>query len=199
MHYTLCDMIADLAQNAVEADAGRVTVEFIETESDIAFYIRDNGKGMSAETLERVKDPFYTDGTKHPGRKIGLGIPFLIQTAAETGGEWNITSREGEGTTVYGKFDLKNIDTPPIGDVTGLFRQILMMPDMCARSERCEIEIIRKRNRSETVPAGRFEYRISRSDLLGALGELQTAASLALLGDFLLSQERDLESEHEET
>ena len=59
MHYTICDLLADLTQNAVEADASKVTVEFLETDTELKVYIRDNGKGMDAETLKRVSIRFY--------------------------------------------------------------------------------------------------------------------------------------------
>jgi hypothetical protein len=36
---------------------------------------------MTAEELQRALDPFHTDGIKHPHRKVGLGLPFLVQTA----------------------------------------------------------------------------------------------------------------------
>lgn len=179
MHYTLCDLIADLTQNAAEAQAKKITVEFLETDIDLTVYIRDNGKGMSPEILQKAVNPFYTDGIKHPKRKIGMGIPFLIQTATDTGGSWDIKSREGEGTTVTARFDLTNIDTPPIGDVPLLFRQILTLPGSC------EMQIIRKKK----TKTESFEYDFLRSDLLEALGGLETAGDLALLLDFLQSQE----------
>lgn len=183
MHYTLCDLFADLTQNSVEAKAKKVTVELIETEKDITVYIRDDGKGMSEQTLNKVVDPFYTDGVKHPGRKIGLGIPFLIQTATETNGEWNITSAEGIGTTVFARFDLTNIDTPPLGDVPLFFRQILTF------NGDYEMEIIRKKiaNGSKTL----LDYTLLKSELIEALGNLETAGTLALLGQFLISQEEE--------
>ncbi len=180
MHYNLCDIIADLTQNATEAQATKITVELLETDKDLTVYIRDNGKGMSPAVLQKAIDPFYTDGVKHPKRSIGLGIPFLIQTASDTGGFWDIQSKEGEGTTVTARFDLTNIDTPPMGDVPLLFRQILTLPGDC------EIQIIRKKN----TKTARFEYDFLRSDLIDALGNLETVGNLALLLDFLQSQEK---------
>jgi hypothetical protein len=150
-------------------------VEFTETDTHLTLYIRDNGKGISPEDLKRVKDPFYTDGKKHPNRKVGLGIPFLIQTASSTGGEWDITSEPGIGTTVFCKTDMTNIDTPPIGSITGFFRQILTFP------EPYEMEIIRKvTKKNETL-----DYRVLRSELIDALGSLDDAEALILLGSYL--------------
>lgn len=182
MHYSLCDMIADITQNAVEADASKVTVEMHEYENSIQVFIRDNGKGMSPETLKKIQDPFFTDGIKHPKRKVGLGIPFLIQTVTETGGNWNISSTLGEGTTVSMMFNLSNIDTPPLGDVPGLFRQLLLLEN---KKEDYEMEIIR----SKKTASEQINYTVYRSELEDALGNLSEVKSLALLGDFLQSQE----------
>ncbi len=175
MHYTLCDLCADLTQNATEADACEITVEFTETDTSLTVYIRDNGKGMSPETLKKVTDPFYTDGIKHPKRKIGLGIPFLIQTAAAAGGKWDISSETGKGTTVFMQFDLTNIDTPPIGDTSGLFRQICTFPG--------DYEMIIRRKK--TGASGSLDYTVRRSEILDALGSLDDAESLSLFGQYL--------------
>jgi len=184
MHYTLCDLFSDLTQNAVEAGADHITVELNGTDRSISLTIRDNGKGMSPDQLAQATDPFWTDGIKHPGRKVGLGLPFLIQTAESTGGSWNIESKHtGEtGTTVTCSFDLTNIDTPPVGDVTGFFRQILTFDG------NYEMKI------AVTAEHGgnRFSEEVLRSDLLEALGldeagSFTDAGALALLGQYLES------------
>ena len=173
-------MFSDLTQNAFEAASNLITVELKQDDREILIRIEDNGKGMSPEQLKKATDPFYTDGIKHPGRKVGLGIPFLIQTADETGGSWNIRSESGRGTIVEARFDLTNIDTPPVGDVTGYFRQILTFDG------RYEMIIRRK--------APTLEYTVKRSELLEALelekeGSFTDANSLALLGTYLESME----------
>ncbi len=179
MHYTLCDLIADLTQNATEAGSTIIKVDFLETPEKLTVIIQDNGKGMNADTLKRVKDPFYTDGIKHPNRKVGLGIPFLMQTAMSTNGDWDIKSEEGIGTAVSMSFDLSNIDTPPIGNIQGLFRQILILPGDY------ELIITRKKQSDK----GTLDYTLAKTELLDILGGLETISDLALLGDFLESQE----------
>jgi hypothetical protein len=69
---------------------------------------------MDKETLVRVVDPFYTTRTT---RKVGLGIPFLKQHAAQTGGEVTIFSEKGIGTNLTATFVTSNIDCPPVGDL----------------------------------------------------------------------------------
>jgi hypothetical protein len=184
MHLTLSDVITDITQNAVESGASRVELSVSETrtadgKAEFRFRVTDNGRGMTAEELKRAKDPFYTDGEKHPGRKVGLGIPFLIQTAEASGGGTEIDSEKGKGTSVVAWFDMNNVDTPPVGDVPGMFRAIMMFPGSA------EVVI------SRIVKDGKrdIDYTVTRSELSEALGGLEDSSSLALLGEYLRSQE----------
>ena len=113
--------VMDIAQNSVRAGATRIEIEYREsrTEDSLTVVVRDNGRGMTAETLARVTDPFFTSRTT---RKVGLGIPLLKQNAERTGGSFAIESREGEGTTVRAVFRLSDWDTPPAGDLGGRWR-----------------------------------------------------------------------------
>ena len=71
---------------------------------------------MDAETARRVTNPFYTTRTT---RKVGLGLPFLIQNAEQTGGSVTLTSEPGKGTEVRAVFHSDHIDCPPWGDLPG--------------------------------------------------------------------------------
>ncbi len=179
MHYTLCDMICDIAQNSVEAKASNVTLECIQDSKWLKVIVSDNGKGMSPEAIENSKSPFYTDGLKHPNRKIGLGIPFLIQTVEETEGKWSITSKEGQGTTISMEFNLKNIDTPPVGNISNLFETVLTLPG------NFDMDIHRV-NFSKNL-----DYVLKKNEIIDALGgEMESASSLLLLKKYVESQEQ---------
>lgn len=184
MHFTLCDMVADVAQNAFESRASFVRVTVIQSDTDFTFLIRDNGCGISAGVLDCITDPFYTDGIKHPGRRTGLGIPFLVQTAEATGGSWSIQSVPGQGTEVSGIFPLSHIDTPPAGDVPGLFRILLMMPDMTGME--CDVVVSRTVTDSRGIQR---QYQFSRQQLQQQLGRFDTVDTLVLLKKYLESQE----------
>jgi hypothetical protein len=182
MHFTLSDLVTDITQNAVESGADLVELEIGETGGDkreFRFVVRDNGKGMDQDEVKRAMDPFVTDGIKHPNRKVGLGIPFLIQTAAASGGGWDLQSKKNQGTTISAWFDLDNLDTPPQGDISGMFRTILLFPG--------PDEIVIRRSREE---GGRRDfYEIRKSALLEALENLEDAGSLSLLDTYLRSME----------
>jgi hypothetical protein len=186
MHFTLTDLVADITQNATESGAGKVELDIFETRTaegraEFRFTVRDNGKGMTSEELDRAKDPFVTDGKKHPHRKVGLGIPFLIQTAVQSGGGWGLQSKKGEGTRVSAWFDLGNVDTPPVGDVPGMFRTVLLFEGSgdLVFSRTCEDS---KRN---------IHYQARKSELQEVLGDLEDVSSLMLLEQYLRSLEDD--------
>ncbi len=52
---------------------------------------------MDSEQLENIFDPFYT--TKAPNRGRGLGLAVSHRIVEELGGDIDVTSRSGEGST----------------------------------------------------------------------------------------------------
>ena len=182
MHFSLTDLVTDITQNG--AESGGALVELCISEirdssgkGEFRFTVRDNGKGMSEEELKRAQDPFFTDGIKHPHRKVGLGLPFLIQTAEASGGGWKLESKKGAGTTVSAWFDLGNVDNPPLGDIPGMFRTVLLFAGF--------EEMVIKRVRES--PEGRVDYEIRKTELADALGDLEDTQSLILLDKYLRS------------
>jgi signal transduction histidine kinase/CheY-like chemotaxis protein len=60
--------------------------------------IRDSGAGMAQETIERIFEPFFT--TKPVGQGTGLGLSQVYGFVKSSGGDVQIESAIGEGTTV---------------------------------------------------------------------------------------------------
>lgn len=58
----------------------------------------DTGAGVSAATLARVAEPFFT--TKSAGKGTGLGLSVAKSFAEQSGGRFAIKSRLGYGTRV---------------------------------------------------------------------------------------------------
>ncbi len=179
MHYTLSDCILDLFQNSVEAASSKIVLDLIQSESLLKVKLLDNGKGMDRDTLNRVKDPFFTDGIKHKQRKVGLGIPFLIQTTDMTDGSFELRSELGEGTELNIIFNLKHWDTPPIGDLVGLL--------LTAMTFDGDYELICNREDSTRD----LTYSVARLELIDVLGDLTQATNMILLKEFIQSQEID--------
>jgi hypothetical protein len=191
MHFTLSDLVTDITQNAAECGASLVELEVKETRApdaekgaEFRFTVTDNGKGMDQDELKRALDPFVTDGIKHPHRKVGLGIPFLIQTAEQSGGGWDVRSEKNRGTTVTAWFDINNVDTPPVGDIPGLFRTVMLF----AGPEEIRIRRCREGDR-------KINYEVRKSELMDVLGDLEDAGSQILLGRYLASMEENDEAE----
>ncbi len=112
--------ILDIAENSVKAGANLTEITVEENDTSITLVIKDDGKGMTEETLQSVINPFYTTRTT---RKVGLGIPLLKLAAEQTGGYIDINSKiksdisTDHGTVVTALFNKNHIDFTPLGDV----------------------------------------------------------------------------------
>lgn len=85
------------AQDASPPDA-EVVVHATARAGVLAVEVVDRGRGMPADVLARIGEPFFT--TKPPGRGMGLGL-FLARAVFESlGGAMAIDSREGIGTRI---------------------------------------------------------------------------------------------------
>jgi anti-sigma regulatory factor (Ser/Thr protein kinase) len=179
MHFRLSDTVLDVVQNAVEAGSGLVVLDYIDhldgDKNLLRVCVADDGKGMDEETLKRAQDPFYSDGTKHSGRKVGLGLPFLRQLCDQCGGRFEIESRPGEGTSLFFELDRDNVDFPPEGDVAALFTDCLLL------SGTHDMAIHRFR--------GEEGYSLLKSELISAMGSLEDAEAIRLLTRYIGDQE----------
>lgn len=68
--------------------------------SMVYMVVEDEGRGIAASDLEKVFDPFFT--THATG--TGLGLPVVQKLMTDMGGEIELISEEGVGTTVILKF-----------------------------------------------------------------------------------------------
>lgn len=178
MHATIADVIADTAQNSIEAGASRVEVSLVEDGATVSVAIVDNGKGMDEETRRRAFDPFFSEAGKHDARRVGLGLPILKQLCEACGGGLSLESEKGVGTTLRYRFDARSIDLPPMGDLAETMTTLFNYPGSF-----------------ELVFAHRTqngEYSIARSELAEAVGGLESVEGLALAKEFLRGQESEL-------
>ena len=178
MHATIADVIADTAQNSIEAGASRVDVTLVEDGATVSVVIADNGKGMDEETRARAFDPFFSEAGKHDKRRVGLGLPILKQLCEACGGGLSLESEKGVGTTLSYHFDAKSIDLPPMGDLADTLMTLFNYPGA--------FELVF----THRTPKG--EYSISRSELSEAVGGLDSVEGLALAKEFLRGQEDEL-------
>ena len=108
--------VMDIVQNSLSAGAGLVEISVLEDQKAdrLAIVVTDDGKGMTAEQVSHVIDPFYTTRTT---RKVGLGVRLFKMEAEMTGGEFSIQSSPGVGTTVKAQFVPSSVDMIPLGDI----------------------------------------------------------------------------------
>jgi CheY-like chemotaxis protein len=73
--------------------------------------LSDSGPGMSEDTQRRAFDPFFT--TKPPGMGTGLGLSIVHGIVEEHGGEVELASRAGVGTTFTVRLPTTIVDSEP--------------------------------------------------------------------------------------
>ncbi|MBQ6136424.1 MAG: ATP-binding protein [Kiritimatiellae bacterium] len=183
MHASIADVIADTAQNSIEAGASRIGLSLVEDGGMISVAITDNGKGMDEATQRRAFDPFYTEPGKHDARKVGLGLPILKQICEECGGGFSLKSEKGVGTELRYRFRADHIDLPPMGSIPELVLGLFNYPG--------DFELVFSHRR------GGAEYAISRTELAEAVGGLESVEGLSLAKEFLESQEESLKGDAE--
>ena len=146
--------LLDIVQNSVKAEASHVDIGFaLDADGVLTMSVKDDGCGMTPEFVARVRSPFVTTRTT---RKVGLGIPLLMQNAMQSGGTVNIDSEVGVGTTITAIFRTDSIDCLPLGDLASTMAVMIMgSPEKPEFSLNC------------TSPAG--EMRFSTEDIRPAL------------------------------
>ena len=114
-------VIEEIVRNAVEAtlEDGQIEIDIRAREIDadqaarrpgfkpgqyVRLKVRDTGKGMDAETLQHIFEPFYT--RKFPGR--GLGMAAVYGIVKNHGGWIGVDSEPDCGTTVQIYFPINN-------------------------------------------------------------------------------------------
>lgn len=75
----------------------------------IVVTVSDTGKGIAAEHMDKVYEPFFT--TKGVGEGSGLGLSMVYGFIKQSGGHIDIDSKPGAGATVT--LYLPRDDTPP--------------------------------------------------------------------------------------
>lgn len=96
----MSQVLLNLYLNAIQAmgDGGKlhIRIERMEAQGQTRISVADNGKGIDAGDLDRIFDPYFT--TKSDGTGLGLAIVHKIVEAH--GGEVEVDSHKGQGTTV---------------------------------------------------------------------------------------------------
>ncbi len=100
--------LQNLIVNAIEAmsgSGGTVTISLIKNNSSVQVRIKDTGRGISKDNLQKIFSPFFT--TKPDANGFGLSETYKIIQLH--GGKIHVESKEGEGTSVTIKIPQKGL------------------------------------------------------------------------------------------
>lgn len=91
-------VLLNMAKNASDAlgDGGEFVIRTKNADSEVCVQVEDTGEGMSAETAERVFEPFFS--TKPRGQGTGIGLATAYRVVTEAGGRIEVKSVLNEGT-----------------------------------------------------------------------------------------------------
>ncbi len=91
----------NIIKNGFQAmpDGGRLHINISVADHSIVFAFGDTGKGISADDMSRIFEPYYTN--KSGGS--GLGLMIVQRIIQDHGGQIEVASKENEGTvfTIY--------------------------------------------------------------------------------------------------
>jgi two-component system, NtrC family, sensor kinase len=120
-------VVMNLVFNAAESirGKGRVTVVTRAAADGLGLVleVRDTGSGIPPDLLGRIFDPFFT--TKEEGKGVGLGLAVVYGIVEAHGGEIEVDSRVGEGSTFRVTLPLSSDERPvaptqPLPDGNGI-------------------------------------------------------------------------------
>lgn len=96
--------------NAAHAinDRGEISISTRQEQEEVVVAISDNGCGIPAEVKDRIFEPFFT--TKAVGKGTGLGMSIAYEIIQTHGGQIEIDSQVGVGTTFTIRFPLQGLD-----------------------------------------------------------------------------------------
>lgn len=101
--FQLVSALANLVENAVKYSdqTHQVDVRVITSETTVSVEVEDRGIGIPADSIDRIFERFYrVDRARNRATGgTGLGLSIVRHVATNHGGEVNVRSREGEGST----------------------------------------------------------------------------------------------------
>ncbi|MDJ0974002.1 MAG: ATP-binding protein [Planctomycetota bacterium] len=129
----LSQIVVNLALNGRDAmnGAGPLAIATRARDDRVELSVTDAGHGMSPQVARRVFEPFFT--TKEPGRGTGLGLSTVRDIVESAGGDVQVDSTEGSGTTFvvrfpawYGQLDEIELNAETMTALSGEARVLLL-------------------------------------------------------------------------
>ncbi|MBQ9344550.1 MAG: response regulator [Kiritimatiellae bacterium] len=105
-------LLYNLLSNACKyTDRGTITVRVRWHDGTLELAVSDTGKGISEENIGRILQPFVQVADRNHRDGTGLGLPICQKLATLMGGELQVASKVGVGSTFT--VILRNIKTAP--------------------------------------------------------------------------------------
>ncbi|MBN2713011.1 MAG: response regulator [Planctomycetes bacterium] len=139
------------ARESLKPKGGRIFVNGYVEGKSVIITIRDLGAGMSAETLEHSLEPFYTTSNE-VGK--GLGLCMVDGIIRDLGGKLELSSIEGEGTSVRLTIPVAKAEVSSDEIITGDFEpgiRILVAVDVEETSQALQAVLVSNRFNVESV------------------------------------------------
>ncbi|MBI5577570.1 MAG: ATP-binding protein [Deltaproteobacteria bacterium] len=117
--------VLDVVENGIAAGARCITIRVEESTARdrLEITIRDDGRGMPAEKIRNLADPFVTTRTT---RRVGLGLSLLAAAARRCEGDIRVDAEPGRGTEVTAFFRRSHIDRAPLGDMAATMGMLII-------------------------------------------------------------------------
>ncbi len=110
IHQAVINLLGN-ALDVVDPGSGVITItcHFRPEEHEVSIEVTDNGEGIDDETMAQLFQPFYsTKGL----RGTGLGLAVTKKIITEHGGQINVDSTQGQGTTFSLTLSSESKDDP---------------------------------------------------------------------------------------
>jgi len=128
----LREVVTNMIFNAIEAmpEGGKIEIHTFQKRKKVFIQISDTGMGIAGEVKKKIFEPFFT--TK-PFTNTGLGLSMSYGIIKRYGGEIEVESKVGHGTTftiilpIGEKVEEKATDSPAI--IKGRKARILVIDD----------------------------------------------------------------------
>ncbi len=97
--------IMNLVANARDAmpNGGTLEIAVVTSETKVTLTVTDTGFGIDADTLAKVREPFFTTKTAEGG--TGLGLSMVENFAVESGAVFELESAAGQGAVARLTFE----------------------------------------------------------------------------------------------
>ncbi|MCS7154239.1 MAG: HAMP domain-containing sensor histidine kinase [Bacteroidota bacterium] len=145
-------VMESILENAIKfTERGGIAVRTRRRGANWELSVQDTGIGIAPQVLQRLGEPFRQghEGLSRPYEGLGLGLALAHRLVRLTGGELEIRSQSGVGTTVWVRWPLLTPRPIPEGVCLRGCRVLLYDPDprrpgwLAALLERVQAEVLR--------------------------------------------------------